>query len=188
MNNDDKAIIVLTGFFVLSTLSLLLIPSDTVQDDLSTETSASTEVYTEAVKVSEIVTENVIEEVDDMAIVNDYTDTYFMGQRMRYSKPYGAVGQYPQLSPSTRIVYFFHRAEVWYSVKEKTGYTTKWNIPGKHVAEDGTIRDKDGYICIAMKDMPQGHTTLTSMGPGKVYDTWDTNRSIGIYTDWRKEE
>jgi len=182
MNNNDKAIIVLTGFFVLSTLSLLFIPSKApVQDDLSTETSVSTEILTETEKPYEIVTESVSEQED-----TDLTDTYFMGERMHYSKPYEIV-EYP-LAVDNGLVFFRGHAEVWYSVKEKVGYTTEYKIPGKHVADDGTIRDKDGYICAASKDLPKGHTLLTSLGPGKVYDKWETSRSIGIYTDWRKEE
>ena len=164
---------------LLGVLALMGVPLH-IQDDLSAETTAGTEVYTEAVKVSEIVTESVTEVIED-----DTTDAYYMGEKLHYTKAYNITED--RLSPTTRMVYFNHRAEVWYSVKEETGHTTRWDIPGKHVAEDGTIRDKDGYICIASKDLPKGHTLLTSLGPGKVYDKWETSRSIGIYTDWREE-
>lgn len=184
MGDESKEVVRIVVIIMLMAIGLtafvtwlIKLVTSCVQDDLSTETVASTEIFTEAIKVSEIATES----IDD-----DTTDAYYKGERLHYTKAYNVTED--RLSPATRMVYFQHRAEIWYSVKEKLGYTTKWNIPGKHVAEDGTIRDKDGYVCIAMKDMPQGHTTLTSMGIGKVYDTWESNKSIGIYTDWREEK
>ena len=51
----------------------------------------------------------------------------------------------------------------------------KWlNIPGRHVEKDGTVRDWDGYIVVAApkKIYPRGTRIMTSLWPGKVYDSW----------------
>jgi len=156
------------------------------KSDLSTETIASTEIYTETEKPSEIDTESVITSEETTSEDADITDTYFMGEPLHYSKPYKVV-EHP-LSVKTGLIYFRGHVEVWYSVKEKIGYTTKQSIPGKHVADDGTIRDEDGFVCVASSYLPFGYTLMTSMGPGKVYDDWGTHKSIAIYTDWREEE
>lgn len=59
------------------------------------------------------------------------------------------------------------------------------NIPGRHVASDGTIRDKDNYICLASDSLPKGTLVLTSLGMGKVYDTGvGDSYTIDIYTNW----
>lgn len=58
------------------------------------------------------------------------------------------------------------------------------NIPGRHVAADGTIRDADGYIVIASDILPKGSITETSLGTGKVYDTGVGHSGVDIYTDW----
>ena len=58
------------------------------------------------------------------------------------------------------------------------------NIPGRHVAWDGTIRDSSNYICVASVDHPWGTVVNTSLGPGKVYDSGCASGTIDIYTDW----
>jgi len=60
-------------------------------------------------------------------------------------------------------------------------------IPGRHVAEDGTIRDKDGYIVVAadLKYAPRDSLVMTTLGPGKVYDTWVTWAHFDIYVNSR---
>jgi len=149
-----------------------------VKDDLRQEEIAEVELTETTEKVSEIVTEEVTE-----VRIEDATGKYFSGEQLRYKSKYATNNQ---LSPDNGVVYFRGHVEVWYSVKEKLGYTTTEQIPSKHVADDGTIRDADGYICIAAKDYPIGYCLMTSLGPGKVYDSWETNQTIGIYTDWEE--
>lgn len=74
--------------------------------------------------------------------------------------------------------------ETWYSQKVLPGHGLK--IPGRHVANDGTIRDKDGYICVAAnpKYRKMGSTLKTSLGKAKVYDTGCDYGTIDIYTNW----
>lgn len=78
----------------------------------------------------------------------------------------------------------FGHHETWYSTNEAAGKNTAWEIPGKHVADDGTIRDADGYICVASSDHKHGTIVMTSVGPGKVYDTGCSHGTIDVYTNW----
>ena len=78
---------------------------------------------------------------------------------------------------------FGHR-ETWYSTNEAAGKETAREIPGKHIAEDGTIRDEKGYICVASSDLAFYSIVMTSVGPGKVYDTGCSSGTIDVYTNW----
>lgn len=78
----------------------------------------------------------------------------------------------------------FGHHETWYSTNEAAGKNTAWEIPGKHVADDGTIRDEDGFICVASSDHKHGTIVMTSVGPGKVYDTGCSHGTIDVYTNW----
>ena len=59
-------------------------------------------------------------------------------------------------------------------------------IPGRHVADDGTIRDEEGYICVAADPgfMSKGSILITSLGPAKVYDSGCAYGTIDIYVSW----
>ena len=87
-----------------------------------------------------------------------------------------------QLNPWVGVVYFNGHRETYYSQKVLPGYGL--NIPGRHVASDGTIRDENGYICVASSDHPKGTVVETSLGTGKVYDSGCASGTIDIYTDW----
>ena len=78
----------------------------------------------------------------------------------------------------------FGHHETWYSTNEGCGQTTAVPIPGKHVADDGTVRDEDGYICVASSDLKMYSIVMTSVGPGKVYDTGCSSGTIDVYTNW----
>ncbi len=80
------------------------------------------------------------------------------------------------------VNYFNGHKETYYSQRVLPGGGLQ--IPGRHVAEDGTIRDADGYICVASSDYPKGTVVETSLGPGKVYDTGCAKGTIDLYTDW----
>lgn len=98
----------------------------------------------------------------------------------------GGNYQYPSgngvLTPEKGVNYFNGHRETYYSQKVLPGHGL--NIPGRHVASDGTIRDKDGYICVASSDYPKGTVVETSLGMGKVYDSGCASGTIDIYTDW----
>ena len=86
------------------------------------------------------------------------------------------------LTPSKGVVYFNGHRETYYSQKVLPGGGL--NIPGRHVAPDGTIRDADGFICVASSDLPWGSIVETSLGTGKVYDCGCASGTIDVYTDW----
>jgi hypothetical protein len=73
--------------------------------------------------------------------------------------------------------------ETFYSQKVLPWW--KLEIPWRHVASDGTVRDKDWYICVAANYIPKWSQIMTTLWPWKVYDTWRMRwKWIDIYVDW----
>ena len=101
---------------------------------------------------------------------------------LQYSERYN-VSSNP-LTAFKGVVYYNGHRETYYSQKVLPG--NGLNIPGRHVAEDGTIRDGDGYICVAANTsyMKKGTTLMTSLGPAKVYDCGCAYGTIDIYVNW----
>ena len=87
-----------------------------------------------------------------------------------------------QLNPVVGVVYFNGHKETYYSQRVLPGHGL--NIPGRHVADDGTIRDINNYLCLASSDHPKGTKVETSLGTGIVYDSGCASGVIDIYTDW----
>lgn len=87
-----------------------------------------------------------------------------------------------KLTPSGGVFHGPSGKETYYSQRVLPGGGL--NIPGRHVAADGTIRDADGYIVIASDILPKGSITETSLGTGKVYDTGVGHAGVDIYTNW----
>lgn len=117
-------------------------------------------------------------------IAKDATGSYYNGVRLMSTKEYSkSVGHLTRSNGSIR--YNGHR-ETWYSTKEPGQTVTAVRIPGKHVAEDGIIRDADGYVCVAANQryLRIYSTLMTSVGPAKVYDTGCSYGTIDIYTTW----
>lgn len=128
-------------------------------------------------KHEEVTTEEVAEESTGSIDVNGYGWV-----ELQYSAPYQIMdGHLTRLNGSIRV--FGHR-ETWYSTNEPCGQATAVSIQGKHVADDGTIRDADGYICVASSDLPFYSIVMTSVGPGKVYDCGCSSGTIDVYTTW----
>ena len=100
------------------------------------------------------------------------------------SMEYSAVYSYNGLSKNKGAIFYNGHRETYYSEKVLPG--TGLNIPGRHVAEDGTIRDADGYICVAADPsyMARGSVLITSLGPAKVYDSGCAYGTIDIYVSW----
>ena len=86
------------------------------------------------------------------------------------------------LTPSKGRITFNGHTETYYSQKVLPGGGL--NIPGRHIASDGTIRDGEGYIVLASDDYSKGTVVQTSLGPGKVYDSGSGKGNIDLYTDW----
>lgn len=91
-----------------------------------------------------------------------------------------------RLTKAGGVNYFNGNRETWYSQRVLPGYGL--NIPGRHVEpSDGTVRDGDGYICVASDNYPKGTLIETSLGMGKVYDAVGgdpTGNTVDIYVDW----
>lgn len=88
------------------------------------------------------------------------------------------------LTASMGVKHFNGHRETWYSQKVLPGGGLR--IPGRHVADDGTVRDGEGYIVVAsdLSYLSRGSVVLTSLGPGKVYDTGCAYGTIDIYVNW----
>lgn len=69
----------------------------------------------------------------------------------------------------------------WYSQRVLPGGGL--DIPGRHVDEDGFVRDGEGNLCIAARDIEKGTEVDTPYGRAIVYD-YCPNGNLDIYTDW----
>lgn len=69
----------------------------------------------------------------------------------------------------------------WYSQRVLPGGGL--DIPGRHVDDDGFVRDEDGNLCIAARDIEKGTEVDTPYGKAIVYD-YCPNGNLDIYTDW----
>ncbi len=87
-----------------------------------------------------------------------------------------------KLTRKKGVVYYNGHRETYYSQRVLPGGGL--SIPGRHVADDGTIRDGDGYICVASEDLAYGSTVETTLGTAKVYDNGCSSGTVDIYTDW----
>jgi len=101
---------------------------------------------------------------------------------LQYSAEYHIMEDH--LTRSNGKIRCFGHLETWYSTNEAAGKATAREIPGKHVADDGTIRDENGYICVASSDLAFYSIVMTSVGPGKVYDTGCSSGTVDVYTNW----
>ena len=109
------------------------------------------------------------------------SEGYYGDVELQYNAPYYVTSN--RLTASAGVVWYNGHKETWYSQRVLPGGGLR--IPGRHVADDGTVRDGDGYICIAANYLSYGSTIMTSLGPGKVYDCGDmTGEWIDIYVNW----
>lgn len=120
-------------------------------------------------------------EVEQRAL-KEKIQSSFGGVPLQYSAPYNITNN--KLTKSKGVVYFNNHKETYYSQRVLPGGGLK--IPGRHVAEDGTVRDQNGYICVAAHQsyLSRGSVVMTSLGPAKVYDTGCAYGTIDIYVNW----
>lgn len=97
---------------------------------------------------------------------------------------YSGVYSYNGLNKRRGAIYFNGHRETYYSEKVLPGNGLR--IPGRHVADDGTIRDDNGYICVAADPgfLARGSILITSLGPAKVYDSGCAYGTVDIYVNW----
>lgn len=108
----------------------------------------------------------------------------YEGIELQYSAIYNVSSS--RLTKSKGATYYNGHKETYYSQRVLSGKGLKaLNSNGRHVADDGTVRDGDGYIAVACNYLPKGSRIMTSLGPGKVYDTGGmTGKWIDIYVNW----
>lgn len=80
------------------------------------------------------------------------------------------------------VAYLNGVKETYYSQRVLAGGGL--NIPGRHVGQWGTVRDADGYIVGASDVLAKGSTTMSTLGPVKIYDTGVGHNGLDLYTDW----
>lgn len=118
------------------------------------------------------------------SMINELFPAGAQGEAIDYIEPQYYPSPEGALNPYVGVVYYNGHKETYYSQRVLPG--DGLNIPGRHVAGDGTIRDGEGYICVAAdwNYLPYGSLVETSLGAGKVYDTGCEYGTIDIYTDW----
>jgi septal ring factor EnvC (AmiA/AmiB activator) len=106
----------------------------------------------------------------------------FNGVVLRYSKRYNITTTV--LTKSMGVLRYNGHRETYYSQRVLPGGGL--SIPGRHVANDGTVRDKDGYIVVAANPSfySRGTRLMISLGPAKVYDCGCSYGTIDVYTNW----
>lgn len=73
----------------------------------------------------------------------------------------------------------------WYSQNVLPGGgLTELNSNGRHVDEQGYIRDGDGYIAVASEDYAMGTVLDTPFGQAKVYDCGCASGTVDVYVDF----
>lgn len=145
-----------------------------------TETEMETTVENETVTESEVVeTEN---ESNTVTFGNKAVELRYSDRYTKYTD--GTTICSSPLTAPMGVKHFNGHRETWYSQKVLPGGGLK--IPGRHVADDGTVRDGEGYIVVAsdLSYLSRGSVVLTSLGPGKVYDTGCAYGTIDIYVNW----
>lgn len=125
---------------------------------------------------------NNVKKESNLVVLNIVTVGSFKNIVLQYSGLYH-VSDSP-LSVSRGALYFNGHKETYYSQRVLPGSSLA--IPGRHVADDGTIRDAEGYISVAAdySYLPYGSVVMTSLGPAKVYDTGCASGTVDIYVDW----
>lgn len=163
-----------------------LIETPSVEETESTETAVvETDAYVEetAVPTEEPTIESTYVETEALATEAVTTNVCpVTGYELYYSAAY-SVDSSP-LTKRMGVKWFGGHKETYYDEKVLPG--PGLNIPGRHVADDGTIRDENGYICVAsdLSYLSRGSVVLTSRGPAKVYDTGCAWGTIDIYVNW----
>lgn len=157
---------------------------EVTEAEVVTTTQKKVEKTTEAPKPKTEATtaapkeEKTTEKVKEKPVTEDNAG----GDALQYSAKYETNTN--RLTRSNGVVYYNGHKETWYSTNESCGQATAVSIPGKHVADDGTIRDADGYICVASSDLSFYTVVDTTLGPGKVYDCGCSHGTIDVYTNW----
>lgn len=84
---------------------------------------------------------------------------------------------------SAGVIYSNGYRWTWYSQRVLPGGGL--DIPGRHVGEDGYIKDENGRLCLASSTLPKGTIVETPFGvEGCVYDSGCEEGTLDVYTDF----
>ncbi len=154
-----------------------LYAKDDIEDKKQEDSELSLDINMDVAQAAYIKVEKAFSEMSLEEAISALNDNTLI---MEYSSVYSYNG----LNKQKGAMFYNGHRETYYSEKVLPG--TGLNIPGRHVADDGTIRDADGYICVAADPgyMPKGSVLITSLGPAKVYDSGCAYGTIDIYVNW----
>lgn len=173
-------------------LSLLNAPQKPIETPKPQVTSAIVVTIEKKVSLEEKIQKDKEKKLEELKKKKEEEEKAKKAEEEKKSKAFGIVLQYSapynvtenKLTRSKGVNHYNGYRETWYSQKVLPGGGLK--IPGRHVADDGTIRDQDGYIVISANrsDLAYGATVLTSLGPAKVYDTGVKTGTLDLYVSW----
>jgi 5-bromo-4-chloroindolyl phosphate hydrolysis protein len=133
-----------------------------------------------------------IQDAEDIDQVNDYVEKFndileenpYVEPKKTYNVSSNSSGAYSVSGfKSKGVINWNGWRWTWYSQNELAGGGL--SIPGRHVADDQTIRDGDGYIVLASSVLSKGTVIDTPFGtPGKVYDSGCAANTIDVYTNF----
>ena len=173
----------------LTTASTSTHPVKTTRMTTTTTPQTTTEIVTQTQTETELAateTEPIYEEAQPEAPteapVVEGNVCSVTGIALQYTKAY-CIYERP-LNVQEGVMWYGGHKETYYSENVLPGPALA--IPDRHHGDDGTIRDADGYICVAAdySFLPYGSIVVTSLGPAKVYDTGCAWGTIDIYTCW----
>ena len=169
--------------FVASMMFLLVLYVSLSQVNIKKLSSLNASTY-DAVRVEETVldTNEGLSKENGLTKIEYVTVGAYDHIVLKYSEAYNLFSN--ALTRSRGAQYFDGHKETYYSENVLPG--AGLNIPGRHVADDGTIRDGEGYISVAADPsyLSRGSVVMTSLGPAKVYDTGCAYGTIDIYVNW----
>lgn len=187
-NNVAKDILV-CGIVVAFVACLVVIWNDhntITETDLGEKDVEFEEVndFSEEAEPEEVtVVEEVVEEPD----VEEIVETIYYEPVQEYvpqSYSGGSSGRGADFM-SSGVIYDNGTRYSWYSQNALPGGgLDELNANGRHVDDEGIIRDADGYVAVASCDHEKGTIVDTPFGEGKVYDYCGIPGTIDIYTNF----
>ena len=131
---------------------------------------------------SEPADDNYIPETEWPEVVDSNEPEYYDGSDESSSEtPYYPDGETGSLQ-TNGVEYDGGYRYTWYSQQVLPG--DGLDIPGRHVDDEGYVRDEDDRIVLASSDLEYGAEVDTPYGPGKVYDSGCDSGTLDVYTDW----
>lgn len=159
---------------------------DALEDGIEVHNSENGQIVQDLIMNINEVKENVEEEVKridkDIKKVEESKQKKKEAQAVAYTAPAAESSGYDHPFRSQGTTNDGTWSYTWYSQRVLPGGGL--SIPGRHVTEDGFVRDDQGNICMASDDLAYGTEVDTPYGKAKVYDTGSGSGNLDLYTDW----